>query len=87
MKIREWLKENGLKENFVARKIHISPNSLSAIANGLVLPSMRSAARIRDFTNRGVTLDDIYDTWWDRKGSLEYEDSDDTEKKEAVDGN
>lgn len=91
MKIKEWLKEHGVKESFVARKINMTSNSLSAIANGLVLPSMRAAARIRDYTDKAVSLDDIYDTWYERKGRLEFEDVPEAtttvETKEAVNAN
>ena len=57
-KILEIIKENGLKTNFIIKKVGLAKSSFYDIANGNSIPSLSNAIKISKALNKN--LDEVF---------------------------
>lgn len=57
-KIKQIIRSNGLKTNFVIEKVGLSPSSFYEIMNGKAVPSLKNARKIA--VALGVSLIDVF---------------------------
>lgn len=60
MKLKDYLKKNGIKQTWMAEQIDYSATHLTNIINGRFLPSAKLLRKIETFTNGQVTALDFY---------------------------
>ena len=56
-KLKDWLDARGMRQNFFAEKIEISPVTLSKIMKGGT-PSLKTALKIEEQTKRKIAAGD-----------------------------
>lgn len=57
-KLKDYLKEKGINQKWLAQKIKTTETNLSSIVNGKSIPTLRLAYEIEKNTNKEVTLYD-----------------------------
>jgi DNA-binding XRE family transcriptional regulator len=58
MKLKKYLALNGMKKNFFAKKVGITPVTLNNILNEEYLPNLKTAIAIEDYTKKEVSIRD-----------------------------
>ena len=74
MKLDEWMKTNNITQTKLANGVGVYPNQIHNLLKGRYRPKADFAKKIREFTKRQVSLDDIYDIpSWEEKIEIKTE--------------
>jgi predicted transcriptional regulator len=69
MRLKSWLDLNGVKPINLAKQLDVNLATVYRYVSGDRDPGLLMAARIRDFTRGGVSIDDMAETLIERKAS------------------
>ncbi|MBM7585864.1 DNA-binding XRE family transcriptional regulator [Bacillus pakistanensis] len=64
-KIKQYLIENGIKQNFIAEKVNISSGAISLIVRGKSIPELPTAIRLARALN--TTVEDLWGDYVDHE--------------------
>jgi len=60
MDLEEYIRSNGIKKQYFAKQLGVTPQALSRIMSGRGAPRQKTAQKIVELTNGEVTFEDLF---------------------------